>query len=439
MNEDAQINCISDVLTKKWRLRDVDKSFIKTKIFQKNVITFINIYEAKIRIHDNVAREHVFIQIFYAFSKVFQDVIVKLFWMMKTNFHVDWMTLTWRFEINFEKITIQFFKDFLDFDDKMLVYALICITLDVEITLEMRRLFELLKSYENCFDFKNAKIFLKHEDEDHVIDLMFDAKPLYELLYTLFEIEFDVLRNYLLKNLTLNRIREFISRASASMLFVFKKNDSLRLCVDYKELNALIIKNKCSLLLIDEMLNRFMSAAYFIILDFKNAYHRIKICKNNEWMTMFCICYDHFEYAVISFELVNVSVIFQTLINKVLRKLIDHICVIYLNNILIYFKTREKYWKCVRKVLERLCQFKLYAKLLKCFFMIQMIEFFEYIVNNHNVFMNSCRVKVIQTWLESKILRELQIFLEFANFYKCFVRFYVKITRALTKLLKENK
>ena len=71
MNENTQINCINDVLTKKWRLRDVDKSFIKTKIFQKDVITFINIYKAKIRVRDDVAREHVFIQIFYAFSKVF--------------------------------------------------------------------------------------------------------------------------------------------------------------------------------------------------------------------------------------------------------------------------------------------------------------------------------------------------------------------------------
>ena len=164
----------------------------------------------------------------------------------------------------------------------MLIYALICITFDVEITLEVRRLPEFLKSYENCFDFKNAKIFFEHENEDHVIDLMLGAKPPYESLYTLFEIELNVLRNYLLKNLTLNRIRKSTSRASALMFFVFKKNDSLRLCVDYKGLNALIIKNKCSLSLIDETLDRFMSAAYFIKLDFKNAYHRIRIRKNDE-------------------------------------------------------------------------------------------------------------------------------------------------------------
>ena len=71
MNEDAQINCINDVLTKKWRLRDVDKSFVKAKAFQKDVITFINFYKAKIQVRDDVAREHVFIQIFYVFSKVF--------------------------------------------------------------------------------------------------------------------------------------------------------------------------------------------------------------------------------------------------------------------------------------------------------------------------------------------------------------------------------
>ena len=88
----------------------------------------------------------------------------------------------------------------------MFVYALICITFDVKITLEMRRLFEFLKSYENCFEFKNAEILFEHENKNHVINLMLDAKSLYESFYTLFETEFDVLKDYLLKNLTLNRI-----------------------------------------------------------------------------------------------------------------------------------------------------------------------------------------------------------------------------------------
>ena len=90
-------------------------------------------------------------------------------------------------------------------------------------------------------------------------------------------------------------------------------------------------------------------------------------------------------------------------------------------------------------MLERLRQFKLYAKLSKYFFITQMIEFLEYIISNHDVFMNSRKMKIIQTWSEFKTLRELQIFLKFTNFYRRFVKFYAKITRALTKLFKESK
>ena len=100
-------------------------------------------------------------------------------------------------------------------------------TFDVEITFEMRKLFEFLQSYKNCFDFKNAKTLSEHENKNHVINFVLDAKSSYESLYTLFETELDVLKNYLLKNLILNRIREFTSCASALMLFVFKKTNNL--------------------------------------------------------------------------------------------------------------------------------------------------------------------------------------------------------------------
>ena len=227
-----------------------------------------------------------------------------------------------------------------------------------------------LKSYKNCFDFKNAKTFFEHENKNYAIDLILNAKLLYELFYTLSKIELNILKNYLLKNLILNRIQEFTNCINTLMLFVFKKNDNFQLYIDYKELNVLIIKNRYLLSIIDETLNRLMSVAYFIKFDFKNAYHWIKIRKNNEWITAFRTRYNHFEYTIMSFELVNVSVTFQILINKILQELIDRICIIYLNDILLYFKIREKHWKCARKMFERLCQFKLYVKLSKYFFMI---------------------------------------------------------------------
>ena len=103
----------------------------------------------------------------------------------------------------------------------MLVYALMYSMFNVKIMLEMYKLFEFLKSYKNCFDSKNTETFFEHENKNHVIDLILGAKSLYESFYILFETEPNVLRNYLLKNMILNRIQEFTSCTSASMLFVF--------------------------------------------------------------------------------------------------------------------------------------------------------------------------------------------------------------------------
>ena len=148
-----------------------------------------------------------------------------------------------------------------------------CNSLNVEIASKMRKLFTFLKSYENCFDFKNTKILFEHKNENHVITFLSNAKSLYKSLYTFFETKFKILRNYLLKNLILNYIRGFTSRASASMFFVFRKNNNFCFCINYKRLNAFIIKNKCLFSLIDETLNRLMNVVYFIKLNLKNAYH----------------------------------------------------------------------------------------------------------------------------------------------------------------------
>ena len=96
-----------------------------------------------------------------------------------------------------------------------------CNNLNVEIASKMRKLFIFLKNYKNYFNFKNAEIFLEHENEDHVINFLSSAKSLYESFYIFFKTEFEILRNYLLKNLILNYIRKFTNRANVLMFFVF--------------------------------------------------------------------------------------------------------------------------------------------------------------------------------------------------------------------------
>ncbi len=134
-----------------------------------------------------------------------------------------------------------------------------------------------IKNYNNVFDLKNAFILLNYKKKNYNINLLLNKKSLYELLYSFFEKKLNILQEYLLKNLTLNKIRKFINFVNALILFVLKSNNNLRLYVDYRNLNVIIIKNKCSLFLIKETLDRLIDVIYFIKLDLKNTYYRICI------------------------------------------------------------------------------------------------------------------------------------------------------------------
>ena len=125
------------------------------------------------------------------------------------------------------------------------MFALIYNNFSVDLAQQILMFLFKLKLYKNCFNSKNAEMLLTHENKNYVIDLKHEKKSSYDLLYALSKKKLEILRNYLLKNLALNRIREFFNLVEILMLFIFKKNDNLRLCVNYRNLNAIIIKNKC--------------------------------------------------------------------------------------------------------------------------------------------------------------------------------------------------
>jgi len=127
---------------------------------------------------------------------------------------------------------------------------------------------------------------------------------------------------------------------------------TLYLCVDYKDLNKITVKNHYSLLLISKTLNHLSEVKMFIKLDLKNAYHCIRIKKDNKWKTVFHTCYSHFKYIIMSFKLINVSATFQAYINWALTELVDVFCVIYLNDILIYFSFLEEHQSHVKQILK---------------------------------------------------------------------------------------
>jgi hypothetical protein len=138
------------------------------------------------------------------------------------------------------------------------------------------------------------------------------------------------------------------------------------------------------------------------------------------------------------FDLVNASIFFQVFIHKALKDFLNQFVIVYLDDILIFFRIDANHSNYVRLILEKLRRWNLHVKLFKCLFSVQKLEFLDYILSTKRIVMNVSRIVIVLAWSESRNHREIQIFLEFANFYKRFIEIFSRIAKALTFLLKEE-
>ena len=132
-------------------------------------------------------------------------------------------------------------------------------------------------------------------------------------------------------------------------------------------------------------LKRFAKARKFIKIDIHNAYHRIRIRKNNKWKIAFHIRHNQFKYQIMLFNFINVFVIFQSYVNRAFKSYINVCCVIYLNDVLIYSKIKKQHWKNIYKILRALLAHRLYTKLSKYAFNCIEIFFFNFIINRRDI------------------------------------------------------
>lgn len=165
----------------------------------------------------------------------------------------------------------------------------------------------------------------------------------------------------------------------------------------------------------------------------------MRIRKGDKWKTAFRTRYGHFKYLIIPFSLTNAPTTFQAYINKALIGLVDQFCVVYLNDILIYSKTKKKHLDHVKQVLNRLRRYSLYVSLKKCEFFVTEVEFLGFIVSTTDIAIDKRRVAIIQEWPKPKGYHNVQVFLEFVNFYRRFIHHYSQIAGPLTGLLKGSE
>ena len=285
-----------------------------------------------------------------------------------------------------------------------------------------------------AFSKDRARSLPPHRPYDCGIDLLPGAPYPASRLYNLSLPEKAAMDKYISECLAEGLIRPSRSPMAAGFFFVKKKGGDLRPCIDYRELNKITVKNKYPLPLISSNFEPLQGATIFTKLDLRNAYHLVRIREGDEFKTAFKTPRGHYEYLVMPFGLTNAPAVFQALMNDILRDMLDIFVVLYLDDILIFSRSAEEHVQHVRQVIQRLLENRLFIKAEKCTFHAPSVEFLGFIIEGGQTRPDPRKVKTVVEWPQPANRKQLQSFLGFANFYRCFIRDYSKVAAPLTAL-----
>jgi len=292
--------------------------------------------------------------------------------------------------------------------------------------------------YLNVFDWAMTDQLLSHRFYDHKIELTDEKTSSWSHLYHMSDYKLQKMKNYLIEHLNKSFISFSLILYASLILFIKKKDDSLRFCVDYRKLNALIKRNRYSLLLIDETLARIQDSKYLTRLNIIVVFNKLRMHSSSEDLTIFIISFDFYKYHVMSFELINDLTFYQHYMNDVLFDYLHQFCQIYLDDIIIYSKTLKKHKKHVRLVLHRLREINLQMNINKCKFHVQKIFFLKLLLFIEELKMNFRKVQAVVEWSTFTNLTQMQFFVNFCNFYQRFIKNFSKIVHSLIQLTQKE-
>ena len=234
-------------------------------------------------------------------------------------------------------------------------------------------------------------------------------------------------------------IRPSISPWGCPALFVKKKDGSLRMCVDYRPLNEVTIKNKYPLPRIDDLFDQLTGATVFSKIDLRLGYHQIKIRAGDIPKTAFTTRYGLYEYTVLPFGLTNAPASFMQLMNSVFMEYLDKFVIIFIDDILIFSKSEEAHANHLRLVLEKLREHQLYAKFTKCEFWLKEVAFLGHVLSAKGVAVDPSKVQSVLSWEQPKSVTQVRSFLGLAGYYRRFIENFSKHAKPMTELLKKEK
>ncbi|GKB93646.1 putative reverse transcriptase domain-containing protein, partial [Tanacetum coccineum] len=261
-----------------------------------------------------------------------------------------------------------------------------------------------------------------------VIELVPGAEPVSKEPYHMAPLELQELKEQLQELLDRGFIRPSVSSWGALVFFMKKKDGSMRLCIDYKELNRVTIQNHYTLPRIDDLFNQLQGAKYFLKIDLRSGYHQLWARSEDIPKTAFHTRYGHYEFSVIPFGLTNAPAVFMDLMNCVFHDYLDKSVVVFIDDILVYSKLREEHEQHLRIILGILRENKLYAKFFKCEFWLERVAFLGHVVSAKGIKVDPAKVEAVTNWHRPKLVTEVRSFLGLAGYYRHFVEGFYVIT-----------
>ncbi|KAJ9504784.1 hypothetical protein QJQ45_007336 [Haematococcus lacustris] len=268
----------------------------------------------------------------------------------------------------------------------------------------------------------------------HTIPLVPDARPPVTPMYRLSKPEQEELKKQIQDYLSKGMIEPSSSPYAAPILFVQKKSGELRMCIDYRQLNKLTLRDQYPLPRIDDLFDRLSGCSVFSSLDLQAGYHQIRITPEDVPKTAFRTPEGHFQFKVLSFGLTNAPATFQRVMNDAFAPVLGKCALVYLDDILVMSRSLPEHLQHLRLVFDLLRKNKLYAKMSKCEFMQLTLRFLGHVISAGAIFVDPDKVRAIVDWPVPSSLTQLQSFLGAANFVRKFVHNFSAISAPLTDL-----
>jgi hypothetical protein len=274
---------------------------------------------------------------------------------------------------------------------------------------------------------------------EFIIDLLPGTAPISKRPYRMGVNELEELKKQLRELYSKGYIHPSSSPWGAPIIFVEKNDGTQRMCVDYRSLNEVMIKNKYPLPSIEDLFDQLKGAYVFSKIDLRSGYHQLRIKASDIPKTAFTTRYGLYEYTVMSFGLTNAPAYFMYLMNNVFMEYLDKFVVVFIDDILIYSKTEEEHEEHLRLVLQKLREHQLYAKLSKCEFWLKEVSFLGHVISNGGVSVSPKNVVDVLKWSPPETVGDIRSFQGMARYYRRFIEGFSSITKPMTTLLEKGQ